>query len=285
MPARIYSAGSNAHGQLAHGGVDDSHIFKECIFTFDDVQQDGNFDLLSITTGANHTLVLLRNQDGSVAVYGCGDGSKGQLGNDFHSRDGDLTNFHRLDFAFLGGRCVKLIAACWETSFVVVTEDFKSDDVLWSLGSNAYGLRGNAKSIDQHDPEPSLVDFSSVRKYIHSVLKISSITAGPHHVIVNLTETTADETIMHIVGWGASRHGQLGLSKVPYLSTPTALYIEDSDEFALGIQHTIACTRGRSIITMGSNKKNQLQGLTDCSHVVAIGEVMEIATKGRKDGS
>jgi protein ATS1 len=37
------------------------------------------------------------------------------------------------------------------------------------------------------------------------------------------------------------------------------------------MQHTIAGCIGGSVVAMGSNKKNQLRGLGDCSNVVAIG--------------
>ena len=275
LAMRIYSAGSNAHGQLAHSGGDDSHIFQAAVF-YDDqrksMQSNLSTSVRAIATGANHTLVLLESLDGETELWGCGDGSKGQLGEGVGPTD--LTSFHRLNLLHGNdNHHITHVAACWETSFIVTTSRNQGDTV-WSLGSNAYGLRGIGKQPNE-DISPSTISVVDLSKFMQaptSVFHVTSILGGPNHVVVKLLKDEEDGACSEqVLGWGASRHGQLGPTKLPFLPSPIKLPVDNIDTFAIGMQHTVFRQKNSCIIGLGSDKKRQLRGLTDIKNVVNVG--------------
>ena len=83
----LLSAGSNARGQLATGDVEDAHTFTPCNFVdcTPGTLPEAAASVLQIACGANHTLVLLSRKEGGTELWGCGDGSKGQLGPSYPS--------------------------------------------------------------------------------------------------------------------------------------------------------------------------------------------------------
>ncbi|KAF7332615.1 Poly(A) polymerase [Mycena kentingensis (nom. inval.)] len=246
----LLSAGSNAHGQLSNGSTDDSHVFRPCSF------EGGGFPdgrkLVDLAFGANHTLALLEDLDtGKTALWGCGDGRKGQLGPSYTATT-VLSPLH-LPFApNLAGYAPRLIAAAWETSYVALSAAGK-DDILISMGFNAFGVLGvGLKSIQPLN----VVDFKPVLG--GRALHISAIAAGPKHVVALLRIAGSDDLV---VGWGASRHGQLGDATTPFATVPTILQSASATSAALGHQHTLLLNGDGSVGGLGSNRKQQLEGL------------------------
>ncbi len=98
MSIALFSAGSNAKGQLANGTVDDSHCFLRCAFDGDagDPLSNG-IKSMYLAFGANHTLMLLRDSDDVSTLWACGDGRKGQIGEEHRAPHNALTNFRRIE--------------------------------------------------------------------------------------------------------------------------------------------------------------------------------------------
>lgn len=140
----VYSAGSNARGQLGNGTVDDSSAFATpCVFPKSVYQesmsasasqllrplnllpsdnntrchQPVNSILTKIATGANHSLILFNSNH---HVYGVGDNSRGQL---LTTTTETTTSFERIQLDLESekyGYQVVDIAAAWETSYFVL---------------------------------------------------------------------------------------------------------------------------------------------------------------------
>ncbi|KAF7332612.1 RCC1/BLIP-II protein [Mycena kentingensis (nom. inval.)] len=243
----LLSAGSNAHGQLSNGSTDDSHVFRPCSF------EGGGFPdgwkLVDLAFGANHTLALLEDVDtGKNALWGCGDGRKGQLGPSYVATT-VLKPLHLPLAPNLVGHAPRLIAAAWETSYVVLSAAGK-DDILISMGSNDFGVLGvGVKSVQPLN----VVDFKPVLG--GRGLHISAIAAGPNHVAALLRFAGSEDLA---VGWGASRHGQLGDATTPFATVPTVLRGVSATSAALGHQHTLLLDAGGSVHGLGSNRKQQL---------------------------
>ncbi|KLO20600.1 RCC1/BLIP-II protein [Schizopora paradoxa] len=280
-PSRIslFSAGSNAKGQLAQGTVDDSHCFLRCMFDGDvgDPLSNG-IKSLSLAFGANHTLMLLRDIQDENTLWVCGDGRKGQIGEEHRARTAPLTAFRRLDLMRPPGYEYSCIAACWETSFISLSHPDKND-ILLSLGADDYGDRG----VGGLRASASLASFSSV-SFDHLMeeddesdsIQICDIKAGTHHVLVKLScRCRNGSRRTFFAGWGASRHGQLGRSTIEsFTSTPITISIPEALDvvsFAVGNHHSVFVYSPGQIMTLGSDRKNQTQGLSSIQDAHSVG--------------
>ena len=295
----LLSSGSNAHGQLSNGSQDDSHEFRPCSFyrCLPGELPPQTRRVKHIASGANHTLVLLETYDQSgelqINLWGCGDGKAGQLGTAHQEeiRAGSLsTVFKPIDLSLgqegLGHYRIKTVAAAWETTYIALSCVGKGD-VLISMGSDDFGdlgvgvlKKGQAKrsfhviSFDHLTIDSMSVDTKSV--------VIQSLVAGQHHAVVHLQATLSNGNIRRFaVGWGTSRHGQLGnvVSQTgkmpPFVSRPQVLSVYDPKDptisASLGIQHTVFLHASRKVTGVGSNRKGQLQGVEGIEGVTTLG--------------
>jgi protein ATS1 len=225
----------------------------------------GTERVLDVATGANHTLVLLELTENRCEIWGCGDGRKGQLGLNYQK---DMleglppTVFRKISLALgdsgLEDYFFKYVSATWETSYVVLSCEGKPDIVL-SMGSDDYGDLGIGGS------KYPLSDFHIVQ-FDHlaptsSRWQVRSISSGQRHVLLQLQSDKASI----LVGWGTSRHGQLGNpSNSPFSSSPRIVSlqsdapIENVASSSLGIHHTVILYESGQISGLGSNRKGQL---------------------------
>ncbi|KAG9313879.1 hypothetical protein JVU11DRAFT_4647 [Chiua virens] len=310
----LLAAGSNAKGQLGIGCHDDAHTFTPCQFAGHKPNQlpDPTSRVAHIACGANHTVLLLEHFDGSTSLWGTGDGTRGQLGLGY---DGPLagksepksladTNLDvtriwtifrelRLYRVELPGSkyTYKAIAAAWETTYVVLSRP-DSSDVLLSMGSNDFGAVGvgeddGSRRAASHRPgEPWPVDFGHIFPDdcgLARTVHVRSIHAGARHVVAQLecVVASSDESPSHsqtaLVGWGASRHGQLGQQSdgVRFVARPTRLPIHIHDDpvvsCALGNQHTVVLHASGRISALGSNKQGQIPSLGSQVRICALG--------------
>lgn len=254
---QIYAAGSNSHGQLGIGNEDDAHTFVKC-----DIEveiQDVHSVKIKICTGANHTLLFVCH-GGIQELLVAGSSRRGQLGQ--ISEDNKLS-FEPLPLDYLAKLfrdkgsnspdqdwLLKDVAAAWETSFFLL-EDRKTPmkTVLLACGSNDLGQLGVLITTACLNIIP-----------LPSGVTISRVSSGPRHTIAVIEEG-------HTVGWGASRHGQLGEAVIDAITyTPTRLDLPGvtipagDTTVALGNQHTCVVNRGttESLVIFGSNRKGQL---------------------------
>ncbi|OSD01187.1 RCC1/BLIP-II protein [Trametes coccinea BRFM310] len=304
MPSiHLYSAGSNARGQLASGNLDDAHHFMPCLFAG---REPGSLpaDIAGIdhiACGANHTLALLRKTYGRTELWGCGDGSRGQLGPSYladvaQAGEDATAVFRRLHLDLprsgeYGGvisdeYTVHLIAAGWETSYVVLSHPTR-DDILLSMGANDFGnlgVGGELKRAYERGAQ-NQVYVVPLRDCLPAqcatgVLSILTLSSGPHHTITRVQIALPNgPSTTYLLGWGTARHGQLGAvhnasgRASPFISSPhlVSSNAESVTQIAIGNQHTTLLNTSGALIALGSNRKDQLTGLSTLLDVERVG--------------
>ncbi|KAF7347288.1 Secretion-regulating guanine nucleotide exchange factor [Mycena venus] len=267
----LLSAGSNAHGQLSNTSLEDSHFFSPCSFSgCSPGILPAGWELLHLASGANHTLALLKShQNANTELWGCGDGKSGQLGPSYQA-GGESSMFRPLDLSLerhgLSGYLPRLVAASWETTYVVLSRG-DVPDVVIAMGANDFGDLGiGAKRAGKLPAKDiHIVQFDHLTQNGVSVdsssLFIETLAAGQHHVVARLKTTAGYLT----VGWGTSRHGQLGDVEKPFISSPAVISPGRSDDgivsAALGHQHTVFLYASGTVSGIGSNRKHQLDSI------------------------
>ncbi|KAI9569453.1 regulator of chromosome condensation 1/beta-lactamase-inhibitor protein II [Boletus coccyginus] len=300
----LLTAGSNAKGQLGIGSYDDAPTFTPCQFAQCEPNQlpDLTSRVTHAACGANHTVLLLEHLDGSTILWGTGDGRRGQLGLGYPREEADpapWTVFHPLVLPPLPvpksyasrGYAYKFIAAAWETTYVVLARP-ASSDVLLSMGSNEFGALGVGEGVEASESgrngpggEPRVVDFDHIfpvdsgRHTQPRTMYVRSLHAGPRHVVAQLVmASAADGSSSHsvLVGWGASRHGQLGpQGGVRFVARPTRLPINIEEDpmisCALGNQHTVVLHESGRISALGSNRQGQIPPASSRKRIHRLG--------------
>jgi protein ATS1 len=273
----LFGAGSNARGQLGNGSEDDAHSFIGA--TFDGLSTDvlqRHYEIVHISCGANHTLALARNlQCGRNELWGSGDGSLGQLGPSLKDA-GSTSVFKKIDVTSFDERLsaytIRLLSASWQTSYLVLSSDEASDLVL-TMGSNEFGDLGIGNS-----PVGAFhfVDFTHLG--IGSNFTVECMATGRNHVVLQICAIESDTTKRyHVVGWGFSRHGQLGpmvsldsrCQMYPQLLRPVTT-TKEILQIALGGSHSVFLLRSGGVSAYGSDKKNQLGALGELGDVSSI---------------
>ncbi|KZT73391.1 RCC1/BLIP-II protein, partial [Daedalea quercina L-15889] len=283
----LSSSGSNARGQLATGDTEDAREFKPCMFHDYPSGQlpEGTTAIANVVCGANHTVALLARHGGQE-LWGCGDGRRGQLGPSYtrglSTEAGSSTVFRPLSLRLEGleNYAPRLVAAGWETSYVVFSCQNKSD-VLISMGADDFGdlgvggLKGVSAEGQSLHRVPLLSTFPDASSRQDDVLAAQALNAGPHHVVCVLRLTSAEGSVTEaVVGWGTARHGQLGDATAgshrptAYYDSPHVVALDGIVQAfgpitraALGNQHTVFLHSSGNISGIGSNRKSQREGL------------------------
>jgi protein ATS1 len=111
---------------------------------------------------------------------------------------------------------------------------------------------------------------------------VETLSSGPHHVVIHVRCPTilggaSDEHFT--VGWGSSRHGQLGsisntfrtATSIPQLISDKSIPHQDRIiSSSLGNQHSVFLHTSGCISHLGSNKKGQLRDLTTLRNAQAV---------------
>ena len=283
MVQTLLSSGSNAHGQLGNGSLEDAHTFHPCHFLGCEPGElpPGASKILDVASGANHTLLLLERIDGERQLWGCGDGRAGQLGLKYQesiSAGCSSSVFRPIELDLVSeGYSYKFISASWETTYIVLASDIRGD-ILISLGADDFGDLGvgNAKGKGKRVANSTnIVRFDHLVVDGHSLppscpITINLISSGQHHVLVHMNVSLSDGLNCGIVvGWGTSRHGQIGSvtnsdgKPLPFFSVPTIIFVDDPNDpvvsSSLGIQHSVLLHSSGRMTGMGSNRKGQLE--------------------------
>ncbi|KAI0066586.1 hypothetical protein BV25DRAFT_1820597 [Artomyces pyxidatus] len=154
MSLHLYAVGSNGKGQLATGTFDDTHSFQPCHFSGSSPASlpPGVASIDALVGGGNHTIAFFLREDERKELWGCGDGSKGQLGPAYAEVGANTAIFRPVRFPLPGygfeGFSVEKIAACWETSYLVVSKDGCSDAVISMGGEQKSQAHSREKSPD-----------------------------------------------------------------------------------------------------------------------------------------
>lgn len=229
--------------------------------------------------GGTHTIAIAsaRGEDRaevpetSRRLYVCGSNNSGQLSSIFPPAQ-NLTSFSNLPLELLlslllstGGTTEKEseeydqiagIEASWDTTFVWLKkskdEGRYGSSLLIAFGGNDWGElgEGSRKGITRIRLDDLLQPEDRGRG---EVWKISKLRAGPRHIVALLSSgpistssilSTERSRNQVLVGWGASRHGQLGLHALPLprILTPSILSTtflhDDILDFSVGKDHT-----------------------------------------------
>ena len=254
MPLRLYAAGSNARGQLALVDAEDAHVFTPCVTIEQGAAKPSAFSSIAdVVCGANHTLVIA---DG--AVWYSGTNSRGQCG--LGDAVEEAHGFRRLAMPPELAHLPPAFVAClWESSFVVLRGP--DEDILVSFGSNDFGDLGRGENADSSIRRVNL--HSALPQHTCSDVRVAKIATGPHHVVVLLDCTTPEGAMRAAVGWGAARHGQLGLHTAKFVSEPTLIDFAPSladthvTSAACGNQHTLLLRANGTAAAFGSNRRGQ----------------------------
>ncbi|KAH9948217.1 regulator of chromosome condensation 1/beta-lactamase-inhibitor protein II [Amylocystis lapponica] len=292
MPSQfVLAAGSNAHGQLATGTRDDVHIFTASNFVGHPPGAVPSGTTLSqLACGANHTLALLSSPQGTE-LWGAGDGRRGQLGpsytSDIRSASSatgtDTTAGFRplaleahIEHLGLRGCAVRCIAAGWETSYVVLSSAERSD-VLLAMGANDFGDSASARRRSLHPARrparsPLAGHAGGCRLDAHN--RVSRSRTAPRTGRAKATRQDGS-THMLVVGWGASRHGQLGAApsasarSPAFYATPRIMLLPPSWQRP-GSQHTVLLHSSGRLAGLGTDRKGQLAGIGALEDVRAV---------------
>lgn len=263
----LLACGSNASGQLAIGSTEDVAVFTPC--QFDPSSSPG--EVVSVVSAAAHALVL-RQQDGEVTLLGAGTNTHGQLGAQCAlSKEQPRKAFRPISLARDAGLehwQPVMIAATWTTSFVVFERAGRQRIV--AAGSNDFGELGTGGA--------GKAGIQEVDVGLRDGERISLIRGGQRHVLVVIE----GETRQRVVGWGASRRGELSpqvsQSKkgkgptLPAVSSPVEVQLDLPDkivDIALGASHSVVRTGDGGVRAWGSDAKGQVAGLTAPSSVQA----------------
>ncbi|SCV70850.1 BQ2448_3612 [Microbotryum intermedium] len=338
----LYSAGSNSHGQLAHQNQLDAHRFQPCQFTQNDSGQIIIVkDVHALAFGANHTLALCsytstcsntdKGEVWMVGLWGCGSNQRGQLGPLTRIEKEVMTSFVPIPLSGLLA-CVSeqerrqygiqlaphaqdskysivSIACAWQTSFVHVRPERpdenaalgRTSDFILAFGANDWNERGRPSPKILESSPINIIPFNHNSK--SSSLRITSLVSGPRHVLAIVQESSASGTsTSRVLGWGASRHGQVGpvvgassssqggnnFKPPTTLERPCELHFLDSEQeersigssshrpvdLAVGRDHSIVLFQNRIdpsvryVALFGSNKQKQIQ----MRHTPQVGE-------------
>ncbi|PIL31189.1 hypothetical protein GSI_05886 [Ganoderma sinense ZZ0214-1] len=184
------------------------------------------------------------------------------------------------------GYTVRLVAAGWETSYVVLSCPDHSD-LLLSFGANDFGNLGvgppNAKPTSKKHRihVVDLLRALDASPVPPSTITVLALSTGPHHVLAHIRQRDpTGSSLTHFLGWGASRHGQLGPildpAGRPLPTCPSPIPIlcaarSDADAaLALGTQHTVCLRASGGLVGLGSNRRGQLEGLAGLADVVQV---------------
>ncbi len=329
MAPLLFACGSNGSGQIAISHTNDVHNFTRCTFhpSLDSVLQEAKIvDLVSAST---HSLLLLNYPDtsdqGINILLGAGTNTLGQLGIRCALWDEvkPETAFKPVDLlgplglSHLDWEPVK-IASTWTTSFVVYKrikhidemssssrveldvdgEEVEVDYMVIASGSNDFGelgiLPGNSGEVDRS--RPVMVDLE-----LEKGNEVETIKGGQRHCLAVISRGSGTGRVQRLVGWGASRKGELDLDTVqwgassigsskdgakgkgkaaarPTAMAPTELAINLPDDshiidLALGASHSLALLSNGEVSAWGNDSKGQINAL----HPPAVRQVKGIA--------
>lgn len=317
---QLLACGSNARGQLGTNDTVDKNVFTPCYFHYLTPSFPPTItSIVSAVFGANHTVLVCENANVIPPlrhIWGSGDGTSGQLGAGIHTQ---VRRFRKLEIPDRAPRKqyanegdIVHIGACWATTYIVYRPDpiklsrnSTQSDVFVSFGADSFGELGARPSAAATASfANAILATGLIPSSTPPVFRIERLATGPHHVIVILHFPLIDGSIREIiVGWGASRHGQLELhehveigatqtassaSLIPtdrparrsngttgYISTPTHLYTVPEDEkvvsIALGHQHSVILIQAKDGSTKvccgGSNRKAQLRFSSEITNI------------------
>ena len=255
----------------------------------DTLQEFSPLNILSISCGKHHTIILVRSDESTsqeIKCYGWGYNYSGQIGSGYVNwmtkympREINLSNVSSI--------------SCGYSHTIALT----NENEIYSWGSNDNGRLGLGDTISKYSPQKiNLTNIMSVScginftialtingklyswgnnkwgqlglgnycdqhlpQYISLPESIGSVVCGRNHTFA-LTNNG------NIYGWGYNNFGQVGLTEYFNINRPQKLYfLEPIKSISCGSNHTIAVTNNDMLYVWGKNNYGQL-GLGDSTN-------------------
>lgn len=186
----VYAIGSNGSGQLGIGHKEDVSVPKLALFN--DIRLD---EVTQVKAGGNHTLV---QSSGSIFVAGeLSSGACGPLpdSSSSHPQFWPL----RLDQKSPSSKTsrIKLCAASWDASFVVLEDENGHSSKVYSFGTGNKGELGVGELIFRASSPQLINDFPPPG------VEVVDLAASVTHAVAVLSNGD-------VYGWGNGRKGQIG---------------------------------------------------------------------------
>ncbi|MFH0772626.1 MAG: filamentous hemagglutinin N-terminal domain-containing protein [Candidatus Omnitrophota bacterium] len=241
----VYTWGSNGYGQL---GNNFASVYSLTPVAVVGVGAEGYLTGVSqISAGVYHTVAL--KSDGS-RVYAWGSNAYGQLGNN------SASVYSLTPVAVVGvGAEGYLTGVSQISAGAYYTVALKSDGLVCTWGSNAYGQLGNNSTTDSRIPvEVVGIDGTGY------LTGISQISAGYFHTVALKSDGS------RVYAWGSNAYGQLGnnstvASKIPVqvIGVGAEGYLTGISQISAGAYHTVALkSDGSRVYAWGYNFLGQL---------------------------
>jgi alpha-tubulin suppressor-like RCC1 family protein len=222
----VYAWGRNAFGELGNGTTTDS-------FTPVAIAVPGT--VTQIAAGWAFNLALTS----SGAVYAWGFNGDGELGTTSSDSCSTLHPCAKTPVAVsLGGATVKAIAAGWDHSLAIA-----SDDTVLAWGMNNFGQLGVGDTTNRPVPVPALGGIA-----------VAAIACGGiHSLAIKKSDSTG-------LAWGLNNDGQLGVGTTDsFVPNPTPLVSSAAlTAIAAGAFHSLALRSGGAPLAWGYNANGQL---------------------------
>ncbi|KAK8853106.1 hypothetical protein IAR55_003807 [Kwoniella newhampshirensis] len=324
MTLNLLACGSNSASHLAlNHNQDVTYLTPTSIHPSTSIPSSSR--VLDLVSTSAHSLLLLSSGEdqrpGRNILLGAGTNTYGHLGPrcalwDDVKPEGRWKEVDLLNSLGLDGDWEPVkIAATWSTSVIVYQKlrgkekhadggssntktpsatrqegSGSSEQLVVSCGSNDFGELGTTQPVTLDAPNPIPVSQASQRPTIVDLglrngETVEMIKGGQRHVVAVI----AGLDKQRVIGWGASRKGELdisslGISKTsssakskgkgkvttyPPTSPPTAINVLIPEgvgivDIALGASHTLALLSNGRVFGWGSNAKGQL---TDIDHL------------------
>ena len=266
---RVWTQGSNLHGQLGNAGL-----------VYQDKPQHplGMADVVQVASGLDHVLAL--KKDGTL--WGWGYGDVGQVGATFRSIQ--FLNSMGIDvFALYTSERQPVRVSLPPLVEVVAGARFSMaiarNGTLWAWGANGSGQLGLGGPLDRYLP-----------MQIHGLTGITHLAAGYVHSLALDGEG-------RLYSWGDNRLGQLGDGTTQQRWSPIMIPgLPPIQDMAGGEAFTLALDRSGQLWSWGDNRLGQLGDGTTTSRLVpkpvpGANDVMAVAAGRfhglalRRDGS
>ena len=185
----VYGCGDNSHGQLGLGNISNQNLTLIPL-------PKSNINPINIACGANHTIILYDNGNGTNSVYSCGDNTYGQLG---LFQNSVLNMISQPNDLLSNSKSIKSVNSQNHTIILYDTGD------VYSCGNNNYGQLGVGDTSNRY----------TLTKITSPSLKAKNIACGYDYTLI--LYDNGDNT-NSIYACGNNNNGQLGLGNTSILN-------------------------------------------------------------------
>lgn len=273
---RHFAWGKNTSGQLAFNNTVDAWLPYPPPTSIYKAGPLGYKRILSMATGANHTLALCSNGQ----VYAWGDNTYGQLGTGDTNSSSEPVAVNISSSSILNNSRVLGIAAGQNHSLAMYQNLSDGRIYIASWGKNTDGQLGDGTFTDRLYPvQVSIAGAFAGSPYVD---RIYSIAAGDNHSMARYLESM--DSVVSVATWGKNDYNQLGRTvssnaNVPHrvdMGTATAFSStlgasnRHAKSIAAGGNHCLAIRSDGAVVGWGRNTYGQVGDGTTVNAAYAV---------------